>query len=158
MRSTTIVSTVSLVAVVSAAVILAMSQQEQDPPEPATPVAQGARLFRIQGCAVCHAIGNGASRGPNLAGLVPRLEQRLDPEQYQRQMAGIRTKRPDVYQQYEGVYTDILARDGEERLRAWLTAHLRNPRFDFPEGKMPNYGHLTPQQVESLIEFLLTLK
>lgn len=156
MRFSTTVSVVGLFAVMVVAIILAMSEQGE--PEPATPLAQGARLFRTQGCASCHAIGGGASRAPDLANLIPRLAQRLEPAQYQQQIAAIQARRPDVYKHYEALYTDILAHDGEDRIRAWLNAHLRNPRFDHPDGKMPGYSHLTQQQVDSLIEYLLTLR
>ena len=126
--------------------------------EPRTPVEHGRRLFRLQGCASCHAIGGGISRGPDLAGLIPRLSTRLADTAYRDHLDSLRVARPDVYAFFAPRYENVLAAQGEERIRAWFAEHLRNPRFDHFSGLMPVYTHLSEEQVEQLTAFILTLR
>lgn len=126
--------------------------------EPRTPVEHGRRLFRLQGCATCHAIGGGISRGPDLAGLIPRLSARLTDTAYRSHLDSLQVARPDVYDFFAARYDHVLGVQGEERTKAWFAEHLRNPRFDHFTGLMPDYDHLTEQQVDRLTAFILTLR
>lgn len=126
--------------------------------EPRTPVEHGRRLFRLQGCATCHAIGGGMSRGPDLAGLIPRLSVRLTDTAYRNHLDSLQVARPDVYDFFAARYEHVLDVQGEERIKAWFAEHLRNPRFDHFTGLMPDYDHLTEQQVDRLTAFILTLR
>ena len=126
--------------------------------EPRTPVEHGRRLFRLQGCASCHAIGGGISRGPDLAGLIPRLAARLTDEAYRAHLDSLSMARPDVYAFFSPRYEGIFNARGDERIRTWFAEHLRNPRFDHFTGLMPVYTHLSEEQVEQLTAFILTLK
>ena len=126
--------------------------------EPRTPTDHGRRLFRLQGCASCHAIGGGLSRGPDLAGLIPRLAARISDETYRKHLAELRESRPDIYPIFATQYEEILSVQGEARIRAWFARHLDNPRFDHFTGLMPAYGHLTDEQVEQLTAYILTLR
>ena len=126
--------------------------------EPRTPVEHGRRLFRLQGCASCHAIGGVLSRGPDLAGLIPRLAARLNDEAYRAHLDSLSVARPDVYAFFAPRYEGIFDARGDERIRIWFAEHLRNPRFDHFTGLMPDYNHLTEDQVDRLTAFILTLK
>ena len=126
--------------------------------EPRTPVEHGRRLFRLQGCASCHAIGGGISRGPDLAGLIPRLSARLADEVYRAHLDSLQVARPDVFAFFAPRYEGILNAESEDRVRAWFAEHLKNPRFDHFSGLMPVYTHLSDEQVEQLTAFILTLK
>lgn len=126
--------------------------------EPRTPVEHGSRLFRLQGCASCHAIGGGISRGPDLAGLIPRLSARLTDAKYRSHLDSLRIARPDAYAFFAPRYEGILDAQGDERIRVWFAEHLRNPRFDHFTGLMPVYTHLSEEQVAQLTAFILTLK
>ncbi len=127
---------------------------------PRTPAEHGRRLFRLQGCASCHAIGGGMSRGPDLAGLIPRLSARLTDGAYRDHLDSLRVERPNVYEffasrsRYEGIFNA----QGDDRIKTWFARHLHNPRFDHFTGLMPDYDHLSDEQVEQLTAFILTLK
>ncbi len=126
--------------------------------EPRTPTDHGRRLFRLQGCASCHAIGGGISRGPDLAGLIPRLAARISDDAYRKNLAELRESRPDIYPIFATQYEEVLSVQGEARIRTWFARHLDNPRFDHYTGLMPAYGHLTDEQVEQLTAYILTLR
>lgn len=126
--------------------------------EPRTPVEHGRRLFRLQGCATCHAIGGGISRGPDLTGLIPRLSARLTDTAYRNHLDSLRVARPDAHAFFAPRYERVLGTQGEERIKAWFAEHLRNPRFDHFTGLMPDYDHLTEEQVGRLTAYILTLR
>ncbi len=128
------------------------------PGEPRTPAEHGRRLFRLQGCASCHAIGGGISRGPDLAGLIPRLSVRLTDAAYRDHLDSLQVARPDVYAFFAPRYEGIFSAQGDERIEAWFVQHLKNPRFDHFTGLMPDYDHLTEDQIERLTAFIMTLK
>ena len=126
--------------------------------EPRTPEEHGRRLFRLQGCASCHAIGGGISRGPDLAGLIPRLDARLTDVVYRVHLDSLNVARPDVYDFFAPRYEGIFNAQGDERIKLWFAEHLKNPRFDHFSGLMPDYDHLTDDQVDRLTAFIMTLK
>ena len=125
---------------------------------PLTLVDQGRQVFRLQGCASCHAVGGGLSRGPDLAGLIPRLETRLSDNGYRKHLGELKNNRPSLYQKFSTQYDEILAAEGDSRLRAWFLRHLQNPRFDLYTGMMPSYGHLTEEQLDALTAFIFTFR
>ncbi len=158
MRSSTIASLFGGAAVVVAvAMVFLGGSGEGTKDQSNSPADLGKRLFRVQGCASCHSIGGGLSRGPDLAGLMDRLRMRLDTTAYQSKIDGIRTQRADVYSLNTEEYRVILSAQGDERIKLWLIAHLKNPRFDHPDALMPSFKHLTPQQIDELSAFLFTL-
>lgn len=158
MRSSTITALIGGAAVAAAVAMVFLGGSGQSAKEESlTPADIGKRLFRVQGCASCHTIGGGLSRGPDLAGLIDRLRVRLDTTAYQSQIDGIKTEKPDLYSMNTEEYQTILSVQGDERIKQWFIAHLKNPRFDHPEALMPSFKHLTPQQFDELTAFLLTL-
>lgn len=157
MRVSTLVTIFSVVAVVAAIVVLMINGTKQTE-EPKTPVDFGRRLFRVQGCSSCHAIGGGVSRGPDLAGLIPRLRVRLSDEEYAKHLSMLKKSRDDIYPLFSEEYNAVLTAQGDERIRIWLELHFKNPRFDHYMGQMPSFAHLTKQQVDYLTAFLFTLQ
>ena len=95
---------------------------------------------------------------PTLAGLIPRLADRLSDVAYRDHLDSLSVARPDVYAFFAPRYENVLGAQGEERIKAWFAAHLRNPRFDHFTGLMPDYDHLTEDQVDRLTAYILTLK
>lgn len=158
MRSSTIASVFGGAAIVVAVAMVFLGGSGQATNDEAnSPADLGKRLFRVQGCASCHSIGGGLSRGPDLAGVMDRLRLRLDTTAYQSKIDGIRTQSPDVYSLNTDQYQVIIGAQGDERIKQWLIAHLKNPRFDHPDALMPSFKHLTPQQMDELSAFLFTL-
>lgn len=157
MRFTTLVTLFGVGAVLMAVAVVFMYGTD-GAGEPRTPVEHGRRLFRLQGCATCHAIGGGMSRGPDLAGLIPRLSARLTDDAYRAHLDSLQVARPDVYAFFAPRYEGIFSVQGDERISAWFAEHLKNPRFDHFTGLMPDYDHLTEEQVDRLTAFILTLK
>lgn len=159
MRSSTITAVFGGAAVVVAVAMVFLGGTGQSGKEDSTdPVAIGKGLFRVQGCASCHTIGGGVSRGPDLAGLIDRLRVRLDTTAFQSQIDGIKEQTPDVYNMNSEEYQTILSAQGDDRIRQWFIAHLKNPRFDHPGALMPSFKHLAPVQVDELMAFLFTLQ
>lgn len=157
MNSSTIVTILGISAVVAAIGVL-MFSGSNELEDPKTPVEFGRRLFRVQGCSSCHAIGGGMSRGPDLAGIVPRLKVRLSDSEYKKHLSVLEKSRSDIYALFTEEYANMFKVQGEERTRVWLTQHLKNPRFDHYLGQMPSFAHLTQQQIDHLVAFILTLK
>lgn len=158
MKSNSVVTVFGMVSVCAAVLLLALGGSE-DTAVPQTAADHGKRLFRLQGCSSCHSIGGGVTRGPDLAGLITRLEGRLSDTEYQRHLSTLEGSRSDVYSLFTDDYAEILATPaGEARIRVWLRAHFKNPRFDHFMGRMPAFSHLTPQQVDQLTEYLFTLR
>lgn len=157
MRFSVLVTLFGVGAVLMAVVVVFMYGTDGSG-EPRTPVEHGRRLFRLQGCASCHAIGGGISRGPDLAGLIPRLSARLTDSAYRDHLDSLQVARPDVYAFFAPRYEGIFNAQRDERVRTWFAEHLRNPRFDHFTGLMPDYDHLTEEQVERLTAFILTLR
>ncbi len=118
----------------------------------------GRKIFRLQGCSSCHAIGGGISNAPNLAGFITRLKNKISDHNYHQHLNDLKKQRPDLYAHYENIYHNILKTKSENRLRVWFIEHLKNPRFDNFTGLMPAYKHLTDQQIDQLTAFILTLK
>jgi cytochrome c2 len=119
---------------------------------------KGKYVFvRIAGCGACHAVERltDGREGPALTELVPRLSARLGSDAYRRDVEALQAgAEPAAQARLAGV----LEARGDDRLRHWLKSHIRDPRFDNPRGKMPAFGLLSAEELDSLVEFLLTLR
>jgi mono/diheme cytochrome c family protein len=122
-------------------------------PEPVT----GEALFTSLGCAACHDLHDGDSRkeGPALGGLGRRLEERLASDEYRARTEELARREGAYFQAQRATYAEIAALSGRARSERWFRAHVRDPRFDHPEGKMPSFAHLTDAQLDALAKFLL---
>ncbi len=52
---------------------------------------------------------------------------------------------------------DLSNEANKGRSRSWLATKLRNPKTDNPQTVMPAYGNLSDQQVDNLVEYMLSL-
>ena len=157
MRSSAMVTMFGIAAVVAAIGVLFLSGPNESE-EAKTPADFGRRLFRVQGCSSCHAIGGGISRGPDLAAVIPRLRARLADSEYRKHLSILKKSREDIYALFTTEYDNVLKAQGDERIRVWFAQHLNNPRFDHYLGQMPSFAHLTAQQVGYLTAFIFTLQ
>lgn len=114
-----------------------------------------ALINRYQ-CRQCHIIdGQGGSVGPPLdSRLVPRLAERLNDPAYEQRVAEVDAYESEPFVLYRDARQAILASTGEERVRRWLPAYLREPRFDNPVVEMPNLG-ITEAHANLLAQHLL---
>jgi mono/diheme cytochrome c family protein len=127
------------------------------PPEWASwsPRNRGKHVFaRMAGCGSCHRVERLTSgrEGPDLTGLVPNLRRKLFSEEYGREARSLLAgaSGPAV--------REVLEAGGDERLRAWIRHHIRDPRFDNPKGKMPGFPALGDEETTALVEFLMGLE
>src|SRR3989338_4263890 len=93
-------------------------------------LAQGAELFREQGCLGCHKLGE---RGGTLG---PPLETIGDKGRHSFPFARI---------------------EGERTVANWHREHLKEPQKVVPESKMPK-PDLTEEKIEALVTYLLSLR
>lgn len=109
-------------------------------------------------CRQCHKIGKqGGSAGPPLdSTLIPRLTGRLNDPAYERQAAEIDSYEGEPFLGYRDTRRAVLAATGEERVRLWLPAYLREPRFDNPDVEMPNL-QITGAHAEILARYLFEI-
>ncbi|HVR73713.1 MAG TPA: hypothetical protein VMT52_05250, partial [Planctomycetota bacterium] len=123
-----------------------------------SPAERGKFLFSMfAGCGACHAVRrlSEGREGPELNHLLPRLRSRLDSEEY---LSQARMLRDGSDEETSARLDEVLAARGDEKLRAWLRAHIQDPRFDNPRAKMPQYTSFSREDVGYLIDFLMTLE
>ncbi len=130
------------------------------PPEQAasalTGAARGRFLFQDSRCYTCHRLdGFGGSEGPALDHVRENLSDRLGSAEYEARLGELSARPGAYFQEQKAVYQRLLGLRGEERLRAWLHAHLKDPRFDNPEAKMPTHDYLSDADIDALADFLL---
>ncbi len=119
------------------------------------PAARGAAHF-VHHCAPCHALrGEGGTAGPPLDGLPGRLAARLSSPSYEAHLTALLASEASFYMSQRPRLATVLATRGQGRLRAWLHNHIREPRFDTPDSRMPGFPHLPATTVDDLVEFLL---
>lgn len=114
-------------------------------------------LFGALGCVQCHDRGPSVMRkeGPNLQDLRSRVEARLASDEYRLHLGELGQRPGAYFRGHAASYRAILERTGEARLRSWFRTHLRDPRFDHAEAKMPAYPDLDEVLVERLADLLL---
>ena len=133
---------------------------DMHPPEWAgwPPKKRGKYVFaRIAGCGSCHTVErvSAGREGPDLTNLACNLRARLSASAYARPVAPL-LQGPDGAAA-EGIQAVLNAR-GDERSRIWLRNHIRNPRFDNPKGKMPQFLALGEEDLGCLVEYLMSLE
>ncbi len=115
-------------------------------------------LMRERGCFGCHSMGSieGGSDGPVLDGqiLIPRLETRLNSEDYQQAVREVDQLDREPFTTFKGARQQVLGAGGQQKVRSWLTYFLQEPRFDDPGSQMPNLG-LTEGQALIIADYLL---
>ena len=129
-----------------------------DPEAGLSPYARGARLFQSNGCFACHAraAADGEREGPMLGpDLGKELTARLDSDAYQATLQSLATRGGTYFVERRELYAELLSLSGVDRTRTWLRAHIRDPRFDNPESKMPGFATLSDAELDALATYLL---
>jgi cytochrome c551/c552 len=124
----------------------------------AAPVAEtGEALFASFGCNACHDThdGDSSKEGPALGGLAARLAARLNDAAYEKQLRDLAAREGAYFAGQRALYAELAALRGRARVERWFRAHLHDPRFDHPEGKMPAFPQLSDTQLNELAKFLL---
>jgi len=115
-------------------------------------------LINDYGCRQCHRIGpSGGNFGPRLSlGQFDQIRQRINGPDYAAQVAAVDALTNPPFTEYRDARRTILAANGEERLREWLTAYLREPVFDNPESRMPNPG-MPAEHASVIADYLIEI-
>jgi hypothetical protein len=123
-----------------------------------TPVERGRKLAGVH-CAQCHRLeGVGGFEGPELTNVVKTLGLRLHSPGYEATVKQLRTSDQTFFQEQRWRLDEVLQRNGEARIRCWLTHHLEEPRFDNALARMPSLRLLPEDDRSAVIEYLMTLK
>jgi hypothetical protein len=115
--------------------------------------------MRQKGCFGCHALADvaeGGSVGPRLDrdSLAPRLLTRLHSAAYRQSVQQADQLTSEPFRSYRAARNAVLAARGVDRVRAWLTYRIQEPRFDNPYSQMPNLG-LSEREASTITDFLL---
>jgi glucose/arabinose dehydrogenase len=112
-----------------------------------------------KGCFGCHALTNvaeGGSVGPRLDrdSLALRLLSRLYSAGYRKSVEETDRLTAEPFRSYRTARHAVLAAEGYDRVRLWLTYRIQEPRFDNAFSQMPNLG-LSEKEAASIADFLL---
>lgn len=113
-------------------------------------------LMFSKGCYGCHSLnGSTGAEGPSLdkTDLLPRLQARLSSPAYRAQVDALDRSDQGPIANYRAERQQVLAAQGMEQMRLWITFRLQDPRFDNPNAQMPNLG-LSRAQAESIADYL----
>jgi len=123
-----------------------------------SPYQRGEALFAANGCAGCHGRTpeDGEREGPVLdSDLAARLEERLGGADYRARLETLAARPGTYFVERRDLYQRLGTLAGRELVRSWFKEHVRDPRFDAPDSKMPSFPELTDAQLESLASYLL---
>ena len=84
-----------------------------------------------------------------------RLDKGLNSAEYEATLKQFADDPGEYFQSNRETYGTLLSLSGEQRVRAWLHAHIADPRFDNPKAKMPSH-ELPEEDLAALTQFLLT--
>ncbi|MCH7868411.1 MAG: PQQ-dependent sugar dehydrogenase [Myxococcales bacterium] len=128
-----------------------------DPKNPAPEILgaprTGLAVIKQRRCLGCHSFrGRGGKRAPALdpKDLIPRLHARIGTAEYTQKLA---SWSPDD-DGFRDARKSVLAADGDERIRRWITEHVMEPRFDSKNATMPALG-VNRREAEMLAAYLL---
>lgn len=112
-----------------------------------------------RGCFNCHTLdGFGAGGdGPSLdkAGLVARIEERINSPEYKDRVKEIDKIDQEPYKSFREARREVMEKQGPEKVRAWIKYRLMEPRFDDPNARMPNMG-VTEANARVVADYLLS--
>lgn len=117
-----------------------------------------AVLIRSLDCTACHVLrGTGSSIGPSLdyGELIPRLEKRLNSEEYRQILEDVDALDTEPFISYTLARQEVRELEGKTKIIKWISFHLLEPMFDNPEAQMPNLN-LSKRQANVLAEYLTT--
>lgn len=120
------------------------------------PLERGRVRF-LQNCSPCHTVdGYGGHEGPELTRAYANLDRRLHTVAYESQVRELLEAEGSFQVEQRPRLEEILAVEGDERIRIWLEHHLAEPRFDHPFAKMPSFDVLGKSERDEIIGFLMS--
>lgn len=122
-----------------------------------TASANPEALMEEKGCFGCHAVdGLGGGIGPSLdqESLIPRLEARLESEEYGRALRELDRLDEEPFRRFRPARAEVARASGREKLRSWMIHRIMEPRFDDPQAQMPNLG-VTEAEAAVIADHLL---
>jgi hypothetical protein len=123
-------------------------------------LAEGQALMVQHGCFGCHSIGGeGGDVGPALDrfSLNQRTRLRVNASEYAEQVARVDEIDEEPWVSWRDERREVLAANGDERLRRWIKFKLLEPKFDDPQAQMPQL-HLTETEAETIRDYLLSFQ
>jgi glucose/arabinose dehydrogenase len=114
-------------------------------------------LLTKKSCFGCHAMDDTPGMmGPSLMqpALSDRIAERLNSTEYLEKVQQLDAEEAESGNSFKEQRDEVLAAEGNERVRRWLIQHLLEPRFDEPYSRMPNPG-LKPAEAEIAAEYLM---
>ena len=139
------------------AVLKAAYRPDQPHPFPLTHTTDPRALMEERGCLGCHAMdGKGRTIGPPLdrRPLQERLARRLHAQAYAESVSELDRLEGEPFRRFRAARAEVLQASGRQKLRAWMTYHLMEPKFDNPESQMPNLG-LSRAEATLITDYLL---
>jgi mono/diheme cytochrome c family protein len=121
------------------------------------PEERGAVYFS-QNCSSCHRVaGVGGTEGPDLTHASKELNKRLNGASYESMIKNMMASDDPYKTSQRPRFESVLKQKGKARLKAWLTNHLEEPRFDHPFAKMPSFSAtLTPEKREDIMSYVIS--
>jgi cytochrome c2 len=116
------------------------------------PAEKGRRLFEYYSCQSCHEQNTWIGKvGPPLGeGLADRVSNRLQSREYSQ----ILREGLGKNNSFTPAFREIQMASGHQKVAAWLFWHLKEPRFDHPEARMPKYN-LSDEEIQALVAYLM---
>lgn len=122
----------------------------------ASHIERGAQLFDYYSCHSCHAQSSWIGRvGPSLDRELPsRIDARIHADGYERDLRAFLADDSPLDATYRPAFDALLSSQGTERVRRWLFWHLKEPRFDNRQARMPRY-ELADDEIDYLVAYLM---
>ena len=140
--------------------IYRLSKNEAQPTTDAqveTHSVAGQAIFKKYACVSCHDLHSGTSKkeGPSLGNVRSRLLERLASKAYLDNLDELAENGGEFYANQKNKYDELRSLNGIDRVRAWFAYHVRNPRFDLRNAKMPSNSFITDDELIELTDFLI---
>jgi len=119
--------------------------------------SDGRDLIAATGCRGCHSLGGVGGRvGPALDpnSLRTRLETIVLNPEYATRMAKLDALTDPFIVAGRKARHEVVATPADQRVRIWIVNRLLNPKLDYPNAQMPNFG-LTREKAERIATELL---
>ncbi|HEY7529388.1 MAG TPA: hypothetical protein VIC56_01770, partial [Gemmatimonadota bacterium] len=121
-------------------------------------------LMEQRGCVGCHDLygyeqqkGAHLRRGPPLepGDTAERIAERLASPAYAAAVRSVDGIDAEPYRSWAAARREVLAAEGEDRVRTWIVYHVMEPRFDNPASLMPNLG-VSRREAAVVADYLMT--
>jgi glucose/arabinose dehydrogenase len=115
-------------------------------------------VMQRKGCLGCHPVGNlGNPYAPSLqpSELIPRLEARLNSDEYVTSLEAIDRLETDPQREFGDARQRMLRSEGQDRVRLWIQYRLLEPRFDNTYAVMPSL-EISEAEASIIADYLVT--